>query len=246
MQLKNTIILITGAASGLGAATASYLASQGANIIALDKNPTANGLGLVCDITNEAEVKKSLQIAAKKVGVPRVCINFAGILDSGRIVGRDGPMALEHFRHVIDVNLLGTFNVMRLALEQMLKLEPDINSLERGVVINIASIAAFEGQIGQVAYSAAKAGIVGMTLPVAREMGEFGIRVVCIAPGVFETPMIKAASDKVHDSLLANTVFPKRFGQAHEIAELVGHVITNSMLNGEVIRLDGAMRMPPR
>ncbi len=254
MQIKNTVIIITGGASGLGAATAQHLASLGAKVAVLDTNKNGvesmaqqiDGLGVVCDVTSEKSVLNALQVTRNKYGSPRVCVNFAGILDGGRVVGRDGPMELEHFRKVIDIDLVGTFNVMRLALAEMLKLDTVGDAQERGVVVNIASIAAVEGQIGQVAYSAAKAGVAGMTLPVAREMAEWNVRVACIAPGVFETPMMQNASNKVRNGLLANTVFPKRFGLPRELAAFVEHIITNPMFNGGVTRIDGSMRMPPK
>lgn len=254
MQLKDTVAIITGGASGLGAATARYLSKLGALVAVLDTNKSGvqmvsqeiNGLGIVCDVTSERSVKNAIKTVKSKYGAPRICINFAGILDGGRIVGKEGPMSLEHFRNVVDIDLVGTFNVMRLALAEMMSLEPMADTKERGVVINIASIAATDGQIGQVAYSASKAGVAGMTLPVAREMGEWNIRVVCIAPGVFETPMMQNASDKIRNGLLVSTVFPKRFGQPQELAMFIEQVILNTMLNGDVLRVDGAMRMPPK
>lgn len=254
MQVKNTVVMITGGASGLGAATAEYLASLGAKVVVLDTNADGvqaiakklNCIGAVCDVTDEASVKKAIGQAKEQYGVPRVCINFAGILDGGRIVGKEGPMDLEHFRKVVDIDLIGTFNVMRLALAEMMQLDPIDAAQERGVVINISSIAAVEGQIGQVAYSASKAGVAGMTLPVAREMAQWNIRVACIAPGVFATPMMEHASDKVRGGLLDTTVFPHRFGIPQELAMFVEHIILNPMLNGDFLRIDGAMRMPPK
>lgn len=254
MQLKDTVAIITGGASGLGAATAQHLSNLGALVAILDTNKAGvqavadkiNGLGIVCDVTSEHSVAKAIKNIKDKYGAPRICINFAGILGGGRIVGKEGPIALEHFSKVIDINLIGTFNVMRLALAEMMLLEPTEDTKERGVVINIASIASSDGQIGQVAYSASKAGIAGMTLPVAREMGEWNIRVVCVAPGVFDTPMMQNASDKVRNGLLVSTVFPKRFGQPQELAMFIEQIILNSMLNGDVLRIDGAMRMPPK
>lgn len=251
---KNTVAIVTGAGSGLGEATARYLASLGAKVTLLDLNQEGvnrvakeiDGLGLVCDVTSEASVKNALEQTKKKFGIARVCVNFAGILGGGKVVGKNGPHDLEAFKQVININLVGTFNVMRLACADMMTLDPLPKTLERGVVINTSSICAYEGQIGQVAYSASKGGVAGMTLPVAREMAEHGIRIEAIAPGTFETPMIKAASDKVREGMLAGTVFPKRFGEPEELAMFVAHIINNPMLNGDVLRIDGAMRMPPR
>lgn len=254
MQLKNTVVIITGGASGLGEATARHLAMLGCKVAILDANKSAaenvardiNGIGIECDVTSDAGVKAAFSQVKAKFGVARVCINFAGILDGGRIVGRDGPMDLEHFRNVIDIDLIGTFNVMRLGLADMVTLDPIGEADERGLIINIASIAATDGQIGQVAYSAAKAGVTGMTLPVAREMAQWNIRIVSIAPGVFETPMMKNAPEKIRDGLLATTVFPKRFGLPKELALFIEQVILNPMINGDTLRIDGAMRMPPK
>jgi len=254
MELKNTVVVITGAGSGLGASTAHYLGKKGAQIAVLDVNKDAvdqvakeiNGLGIICDVTNEESVKSALKQVKEKFGAPRVCINCAGILGGERIVGREGPMKVEHFRKVIEIDLVGTFIVMEFALAEMMTLDPLPATNERGVVINVASIAAFEGQIGQVAYSASKAGVIGMTLPAAREMGKFGIRVVAVAPGVFETPMMQKASDKIREGLLANAIFPNRFGQPEEFAKFVAHIIDNPMINGDALPLDGAMRMPPQ
>jgi NAD(P)-dependent dehydrogenase (short-subunit alcohol dehydrogenase family) len=253
MDLKGIVAIITGGGSGLGEATAYHLASRGAKIAVLDTNQEnservakeINGIGLVCDISNEEAVKKALEQIKNKLGAPRVCINCAGILDGGRIVGREGPMKVEHFRKVIDINLTGTFIVMELLLANMMQLEPLAETEERGIVINVASVAAYDGQVGQVAYSASKGGIIGMTLPAAREMGQFGIRVVAIAPGVFETPMMQKASEKIRSGLLQSAIFPNRFGKPLEFAKLVAHIIENPMINGDAIPLDGAMRMPP-
>lgn len=254
MELKDTIVLITGGGSGLGAAAAYYLAKKGARIAILDTSKEAidrvvsdlKCIGILCDISNEEDIKKALDQVNQTLGIPRVCINCAGILDGGRIVGREGPMKADLFRKVIGINLIGTFMVMELALANMMKLQPVPETEERGVVINVASVAAYEGQLGQVAYSASKGGIMGMTLPAAREMGEYGIRVVSIAPGVFETPMMQKASDKVRSGLLESAIFPKRFGLPEEFAKLIAHIIDNPMMNGDTIPLDGAMRMPPR
>lgn len=255
MKIRDNIIVVTGGGSGLGAATAQYLAKKGAKVAVLDVDKNAvervgteiQGLGMVCDVTSEASVQAALKRIKEQWGsAPRICVNCAGILGGARTVGRDGPMQLDQFKHVIDVDLIGTFNVMRLVLADMISLSPIPETQERGVIINIASIAAYEGQIGQAAYSAAKGGVAGMTLPVAREMAPFGIRVTCIAPGVFETPMMQKASDKVRTGLLASTLFPKRFGKPEELAKFIESIIDNPMINGDVLRLDGAMRMPPR
>lgn len=254
MQLKDTVAIITGGASGLGASTAEHLINLGSKVAILDANKEGvqtmseklHCLGLVCDVTSADSVATALKAVKEKYGAARVCVNFAGILDGGRIVGKDGPLDLEHFRKVIDIDLIGTFNVMRLALADMIPLSPIGEAQERGVVINIASIAATDGQIGQVAYSASKAGVAGMTLPVAREMGEWNIRIACIGPGVFDTPMMQKASEKIRNGLLMNTVFPKRFGLPHELAMFVEQIILNPMINGDFLRIDGAMRMPPK
>lgn len=254
MNIKDSVVVITGGASGLGAATAKLLSDKGAKVALLDLNKEdldnlaekIKGIAVVCDVTSENSVKSALDQVKEKFGTPRVCINCAGILGGGRIEPREGPMKVDLFRNVIEIDLIGTFTVMDYVLADMMKLDPIQETGERGVVINIASIAAYEGQIGQVAYSAAKAGVMGMTLPVAREMGDFGIRVVSIAPGVFETPMMQKASDKIRSGLLANTVFPKRFGKPEEFAHFMACVIENPMINGDTIPLDGASRMPPK
>lgn len=251
---KNTVAIVTGGGSGLGEATARHLASLGAKVALFDLNQDGvnkvakdiGGLGIVCDVSDEASVKSALERTKEHFGIPRVCVNFAGILGGGKIVGKNGPHDFESFKQVININLIGTFNVMRLAAAAMADLEPLPQTLERGVIVNTSSICAYEGQIGQVAYSASKGGVAGMTLPAARELAERGIRVVAIAPGTFETPMIKAASDKVREGMLAGTVFPKRFGDPAELAAFVAHIVNNPMLNGDVLRIDGAMRMPPR
>lgn len=253
MNIKDNIVVITGGASGLGEATANLLAEKGARVAIFDLNEEnvrvlakkLNGIGILCDVTKEDNVKSALKQVKQELGIPRVCINCAGILDGGRIAPKEGPMKVEHFRKVIEIDLIGTFTVMDYVLSDMMSLAPIQETGERGVVINIASVAAYEGQIGQVAYSAAKGGVMGMTLPVAREMGNFGIRVVSIAPGVFETSMMKNASDKVRSKLLDSAIFPKRFGEPKEFAQFILSVIENPMINGDTLPIDGAMRMPP-
>ena len=252
MDLKDTSVLITGGSSGLGRATAKRLQHAGAKIAILDLNATAaaseqdlseNFLSIDCDVTDEAAVSNALDQIEAQQGTPRVVVNCAGIATAKRLVGRDGPLPLAEFQQTVAVNLSGTFNVMRLSAERM-SLTDRIGKLgERGVIINTASIAATDGQIGQVAYAASKAGICGMTLPAAREMAQFGIRVMAIAPGVFATPMVDGMSEEVRASLAASIPFPKQLGEPSQFAALVEHIVENSMLNGEVIRLDGALRM---
>lgn len=246
MHLKNQIVLVSGGASGMGNACVRYLKQQGAKIIVWDKqepSDTAVDLYVHCDVSNAEDVEKAIQESREKIGIPRICINCAGIAPAKRMVGRDGPMPLEAFKQVIDVNLIGTFNVMRVVAHAMSTLEIEANSQERGVIINTASIAAFDGQIGQSAYSASKGGIVAMTLPLARELAQWAIRINTIAPGLIATPLLLNMPQEVQESLAKDTVFPKRLGTPDEFAFLVGHVIENTLLNGEVIRLDGALRM---
>jgi NAD(P)-dependent dehydrogenase (short-subunit alcohol dehydrogenase family) len=253
MELKNTVVIITGGGSGLGASTAQFLGKMGAKVAIFDINKEAiekiakeiNGFSVECDVTSEDSVKHAIEQVKEHFGPPRVCINCAGILGGERIVGKEGPMQVSHFRKVIEIDLVGTFIMMEFTLAEMMKLDPTEETGERGVVINVASIAAYEGQIGQAAYSASKGGVIGMTLPVAREMGKFGIRVVSIAPGVFETPMMQKAPEKIRKSLLDSTIFPKRFGLPEEFSKFVAHIIDNPMINGDALPLDGAIRMPP-
>lgn len=251
MQINGCGVLVTGGASGMGAETARFLASLGAKVAVLDVNQGAleqvaasiKGMPIVCDVTSADSVERAVSQAAEAFGGVRIVINCAGICPAKRIVGRDGPMPLDDFSRVIQINLVGTFNVMRVAAAKMSLLTPVGEDAERGVVINTASVAAYEGQIGQAAYSASKGGVVAMTLPAAREFARFGIRVVTIAPGIMETPMLANMPADVQASLAAQVPFPKRLGKASEYARLVAHIIDNVMLNGEVIRLDGAIRM---
>lgn len=244
--------IVTGGGSGMGAETARYLAKAGAKVAILDINiqgaqnvaKEIGGLAVQCDVSNAQNAKAAFDQAQVEHGIARICVNCAGIAPAKRIVGREGAMLLDDFRKVIDVNLIGTFNIMRLAAAAMSQIDPIDD--ERGVIINTASIAAYEGQIGQAAYSASKGGVVSMTLPAARELSQFGIRVMTIAPGIMETPMMKAMSQEVQDNLAAMIPFPKRLGLASEYAKLALHIIENSYLNGEVIRLDGAIRMQPK
>ena len=252
MNIQGRIALITGAASGLGEATARLLAHHQAKVILLDVNKQTvlqlaaelNGHAYVCNVANEDEVQTTFDNVLATIGVPQIVINCAGIAPARRMISREGIMPFDHFHHVIHVNLLGTFNIMRLAAAAMSTL--DNHAAERGVIINTASIAAYEGQVGQTAYSAAKGGVVGMTLPAARELASLHIRVMTIAPGIMSTPMMANMPTAVQDSLSAQIPFPKRLGDPNEYAELARHIIENPYLNGSVIRLDGAIRMQPR
>ena len=254
MEIKGIAALVTGGASGMGAETARFLATCGAKVTVLDQNEHAakrvaeeiKGLAFACNVYDAESVSAALAAATEVHGVARICINCAGIAPAKRIVGRDGPMNLADFEKVIHVNLIGTFNVLRLAASAMMTCDPIGDSAERGVIINTASIAAFEGQIGQAAYSASKGGVVSLTLPAAREFAAFGIRVNAIAPGLVATPMLLGMPQEVQDSLAASVPFPKRFGKPSEFAKLAAHIIENPMINGEVIRLDGALRMAPK
>ena len=252
MQLQNVIALITGGASGLGAGTAQRFADRGARVVILDRDadrgaPLADELGAAArffkaDVASEAEVQAALEYTASQFGGLNVLVNCAGIGIAMRTTSSRGPHPLEHFETVLRVNLIGTFNCIRLAATAMASNEPNAGG-ERGVIINSASVAAFEGQIGQAAYSASKGGIVGMTLPVARDLARYGIRVCTIAPGIFDTPLLGSLPDQVRASLGAQVPFPQRLGQAHEYAQLAQQIVENEMLNGETIRLDGALRM---
>lgn len=252
MDIKGTVSVITGGASGMGAATAELLTRLGSKVVLLDRNEKAvaekarglSGKAYACDVSNASEVESVFEQIQAELGSPAICVNCAGICPAQRIVGKEGVMPLEAFTQTINVNLVGTFNVMRMAAYYMSLREEALNeSGERGVIINTASVAAFEGQIGQAAYSASKGGVVAMTLPAARELARNGIRVMAIAPGIVETPMILAMPEKVQESLASQVPFPARLARPSEFANLVRHIIENQMLNGEVIRLDGAIRM---
>lgn len=246
MNFDNQIALITGGASGMGKACAQYLQEHGMRVVIWDKQADSNteaDLFITCDVASEESVEKAMKETIAQVGIPRVCINCAGIAPAKRIVGKEGAMPLSAFKQVIDVNLIGTFNVMRVAAHAMSGLDLESTSQERGVIINTASVAAFEGQIGQAAYSASKGGIVSMTLPAARELARFAIRVNAIAPGLFATPLLLNMPQEVQDDLAATVTFPQRLGKPEEFASLVGQIIENGMINGAVIRLDGALRM---
>jgi len=253
MDAKGHAALVTGGGSGLGAATARRLAQAGAKVAVLDINldgaksvaAEIGGLAVACDVADAASAEAAVATARQAHGAARVLINCAGIGPAARIVGREGPMPLQDFSRVININLIGSFNLMRLAATDMSKLEPLADG-ERGLIVSTASVAAYDGQIGQAAYAASKGGIVALTLPAARELARFGIRVNAIAPGIFGTPMLLGMPQNVQDSLAASIPFPSRFGTAEEYAKLVMHMLDNVMLNGEVVRLDGAIRMPPK
>lgn len=255
MEIKGKTAVITGGVSGLGEATARLLHSQGANVVLLDVNKKKGDLlcqelgdraaFAVTDVTDTHQVQAAMSMALEKFGGIHVAVNCAGIGTPAKVVGKDAPHELEHFVKVVQVNLVGSFDVLRWAAFHMTRNEPDQEG-ERGVIVNTSSIAAFEGQIGQVAYAASKAGIVGLTLPAARELARFGVRVVTIAPGTFDTPLLGALPEQVRISLGQQIPFPPRLGRPPEFAMLVQHIIQNPVLNGETIRLDGALRMPPK
>lgn len=254
MELKNTAAVVTGGGSGMGAETARQLAKAGARVAVLDINKAnveaiakeIGGLALECDVTNEASALAALAAAKAVHGAARILVNCAGIAPAARIVGKEGAHDLNFFSKVIGVNLIGTFNMLRLVAADMTALEALNDEGERGIIINTASVAAFEGQIGQAAYAASKGGVVAMTLPAARELARFGIRVNTIAPGLIETPMLAGMTQEVQDSLIATTIFPKRLGKPREFASLALHIIGNILINGETIRLDGAVRLAPK
>jgi NAD(P)-dependent dehydrogenase (short-subunit alcohol dehydrogenase family) len=254
MQIQGQVALVTGGGSGLGEAVAHELTAQGARVVVLDVNGAnaarvaadIGGLGLQCDITDTASVMAALDAAEAQVGPARILMNIAGIGTAKRVIQRDGsPAPLEDFERVVRINLVGTYNMIRLAAARMVKLDP-LDDGERGVMLCTASVAAYDGQVGQEAYAASKGGVVGMTLPLARDLAQWGVRVVTIAPGLFLTPLMRELPEEVQKTLAASIPFPKRLGHPKEFAALAAHVVTNGHLNGEVIRLDGALRMAPR
>ena len=245
MQVNGQTAIVTGGASGLGAAVAARLLQDGARVAVLDLNPGENGtLNLACDVASGEAAGAAIEKVTAQLGTPRILVNCAGIGPAKRVVGRDGPMELELFERVVRVNLIGTFNMIRLVGHAMSLADP-LPDGGRGVVISTASVAAFEGQIGQAAYSASKGGITAMTLPVAREFARFGIRVLTIAPGIFETPLLAGLPEEAQRSISASIPYPARLGRPDEFADLVAACIGNDYLNGEVIRLDGATRLAP-
>ena len=254
MNIQGHAALVTGGGSGLGEATARELARLGAKVAVLDVNlanaekvaAEINGIACQCDITNTESLQAAIAKAAAAHGPARILMNIAGIGSAKRVVGKDGsPAPLEDFARVINVNLIGTYNASRLFAAECAKLSPLADG-ERGVMLFTASVAAFDGQVGQQAYSASKGGLVGMTLPMARDLAQHGIRVCTIAPGLFATPLMRQLPEPVQASLAASIPFPPRLGKPSEFAELAAHIVTNTHLNGEVIRLDGALRMAPR
>jgi 3-hydroxyacyl-CoA dehydrogenase / 3-hydroxy-2-methylbutyryl-CoA dehydrogenase len=255
MNLKDAVAIVTGGGSGLGEATVREFISGGAKAVILDlpSSPgqkVAESLGdsaifTPADVVSDKEVAAAIARAVAKFGTAHIAVNCAGIGRAMRTVTKEGPHSLDLFNRVVQVNLIGTFNAIRLAANQMVKNNPNADG-ERGVIVNTASVAAFDGQIGQAAYSASKGGVVGMTLPIARDLASMGIRVCTIAPGTFETPMLAGLPDPARKALAAQIPFPQRLGQPREYAALARHIVENAMLNGETIRLDGALRMPPR
>ena len=251
MKIDSHVFLVAGGGSGLGAATASLLVAQGARVVIADVNDAGQAFAatlgesakfLRTDVTDETATAAAVDLCVAAFGGIHGAINCAGIAPGERVVGKQGPHALATFERAVRINLVGTFNVIRLAAARMTT-QPAMESGERGVIVNTSSVAAFEGQIGQAAYAASKAGVNGMTLPIARELAKFGIRVVTIAPGIFDTPMLQGMSDEIRASLGAQVPFPSRLGRPDEYAALVRHIVENEVLNGEVIRLDGAIRM---
>jgi NAD(P)-dependent dehydrogenase (short-subunit alcohol dehydrogenase family) len=255
MQIKNRVFIVTGGGSGLGAAVARTLVAAGAQVVIADIDRAA-GQAIAAelgdnlrfaptDVTSEADGKAAVQLALDSFGHLHGLVNCAGVAPGEKVLGRDGPHRLESFARAVSINLIGTFNMIRLAADAIVKEMPGEDG-ERGVIVNTASIAAYDGQIGQAAYAASKGGVVALTLPIARELARYSLRVVTIAPGIFETPMMAGLPQDVQDSLGQGVPFPPRLGRPPEYAALVRHICENTMLNGEVIRLDGALRMPPR
>lgn len=253
MQIRDSVFIVTGGASGLGAAAVRHLVQQGGKVVIADMNAAAGNalageLGtrfVSTNVADEASAQACVAAALVAHGSVHGLVNCAGVVVGEKTVGKEGAHALASFRRVIDVNLIGTFNMIRLAAEVFVRNEPNADG-ERGVIVNTASIAAFDGQIGQAAYAASKAGIAGMTLPIARDLARNGIRVMTIAPGIFETPMMAGMPPEVQEALGKGVPFPSRLGRPAEFAGLVAHIIENAYMNGEVIRLDGAIRMPPK
>jgi NAD(P)-dependent dehydrogenase (short-subunit alcohol dehydrogenase family) len=255
MDINGSVAVITGGASGLGEACVRNLVNQGAKVSILDfaeerGQKVASELGdasIFCmtDITDEGNVQAAMDKTVEAFGAIHVAVNCAGVGIPAKVLGKEGPMTMDHFNKVVQINLMGTMNVVRLAAEKMVANPPNEDG-EKGVVINTASVAAFDGQVGQAAYSASKAGVAGVTLPIAREFADYGIRVMTIAPGIFDTPMLQGLPENAKDALNKMIPFPKRLGKPDEFASLVQHIIENPMLNGEVIRLDGALRMAPK
>jgi NAD(P)-dependent dehydrogenase (short-subunit alcohol dehydrogenase family) len=248
MEIEGRTFLVAGGGSGLGAATTEMLTNEGANAVVADlRGEAADGniRFVETDVTDEASVRRAIEEALQSFGGMHGAINCAGIASAEKVLGREGPHSLDSFAKVVEVNLVGSFNVLRLAAEVMVNNEPAASG-ERGVIVNTASVAAYDGQIGQVAYAASKGGVVALTLPVARELAQYGIRVVAIAPGIFDTPMMAGLPEAARESLGKQVPFPSRLGRPEEYAALVRHIVENEMLNGEVIRLDGSIRMAPR
>lgn len=252
MHIEHSVFLISGGASGLGLATARELVGQGGKVVLLDINEQAGQQAVAelgdaarfvrADITREEEGRTAVAQALEEFGALHGLVNCAGVAPAEKVLGRNGAHGLDSFRRTVEINLVGSFNLLRLAAEAMAQNTPNAGG-ERGVIINTASVAAFDGQMGQAAYAASKGGVAALTLPAARDLARFGIRVMCVAPGVFETPMMAGMPQEVRDSLAANVPFPPRLGRPDEYAALVRHIVENPMLNGEVIRLDGALRM---
>lgn len=253
MNPNGQVAIVTGGGSGLGEATARALAAKGARVAILDVGldraekvaEAIGGVAVKCDVSSAENAQSALAAVRENIGPARILVNCAGIAIGVKTIGKDGPHPLDQYRRVIEINLVGTFNMIRLMADEASKLDP-LDGGERGVIVNTASVAAYDGQIGQAAYSSSKGGIVGMTLPVARDLARSGIRVCTIAPGIFKTPMMAAMPQEVQDSLGAAVPFPSRLGEPAEYAALALHIVENQMLNGETIRLDGAIRMAPR